>query len=65
MAAFASLTAAYERIHTPALMSDAAKAYLNSLTPEQRAKTVYPFDDAERFELALHSCRRPQGRRAA
>jgi hypothetical protein len=48
-AAFGLLMAAYERVNTPALMSDAAKAYLNSLTPEQRAKTVYPFDDAERL----------------
>ena len=43
------LTAAYERINTPALMSDAAHAFLNSLTPEQRAKVVYSFDDAERL----------------
>lgn len=49
LAAVSLLTAAYERINTPALLSDAAKAYLNSLTPEQRAKTVYPFDDAERL----------------
>ena len=42
------LTAAYERINTPALMSDAARAYLNSLTPEQRAKTTIPFNDDER-----------------
>lgn len=49
LAAVGSLTAAYERINTPALLSDAAKAYLNSLTPEQRAKTVYQFDDAERL----------------
>lgn len=48
-AAFGLLMAAYERINTPALMSDAATAYLNSLTPEQRAKTVFPFDDAERL----------------
>ena len=48
-AAFGLLTAAYERVNTPAALSDAAKAYLNSLTPEQRAKTVYPFDDAERL----------------
>src|SRR6478752_2106507 len=49
LAAVGLLTAAYERINTPALMSDAAKAYLNSLTPEQRTKTVFPFDDAERL----------------
>ena len=49
LAAFLLLTAAYERVNTPALMSDAARAYLNSLTPEQRAKTQIPFDDAERL----------------
>ncbi|SRR5581483_10741568 len=38
--ALALLTAACQRINTPVLMSDAARAYLNSLTPEQRAKTV-------------------------
>ncbi len=49
LAAFGLLTAAYERVNTPVLMSDAAKAYLNSLTPEQRTKTQIPFDDAERL----------------
>jgi hypothetical protein len=48
-AAVGLLTAAYERVNTPVMMSDAAIAYLNSLTPEQRAKTAYPFDDAERL----------------
>jgi len=43
------LTAAYERINTSALMSDAAHAYLNSLTPEQRAKTMIPFAAEERL----------------
>jgi hypothetical protein len=45
--AFGLLTAAYERINTPALMSDAARAYLNSLTPELRAKTTIAFTDDE------------------
>ncbi len=49
LSALGLLTAAYERVNTPVLMSDAAKAYLNSLTPEQRAKTQIPFDDAERL----------------
>jgi hypothetical protein len=48
VSAFALLTAAYERINTPALMSDAARAYLNSLTPELRAKTSIAFTDDER-----------------
>ena len=43
------LTAAYERINTPALMSDAAHAYLNSLTPELRAQSMIPFDSEERL----------------
>jgi len=47
--ALALLTAAYERINTPALMSDAAHAYLNSLTPELRAKTTIPFTAEERL----------------
>jgi uncharacterized protein DUF3500 len=46
--AIALLTAAYERINTPALMSDAAQAYLNSLPPDLRAKTSFPFADEER-----------------
>jgi hypothetical protein len=49
LAAFGLLTAAYQRVNTPVLMSDAAKAYLNSLSPELRAKTQIPFDDAERL----------------
>src|SRR5258706_5396525 len=49
VSAFALLTAAYERINTPALMSDAARAYLNSLTPELRAKTTIPFTAEERL----------------
>lgn len=47
--AFGLLTAAYERINTPVLMSDAARAYLNSLTPELRAKSMIPFDSEERL----------------
>lgn len=49
LAALGLLTAAYERVNTPALMSDAARAYLNSLSPELRARTQIPFDDAERL----------------
>jgi hypothetical protein len=42
------LTAAYERLDTPATMSEAAKAWLASLEPEQRAKAVIAFQDDER-----------------
>src|SRR5690348_9293760 len=48
LAALGLLTAAYERTNSPAIMSDAAKAYLNSLTPDLRARAVIPFDSEER-----------------
>jgi Protein of unknown function (DUF3500) len=43
------LTAAYERIHSTSVMTDAARAYLASLTPEQRARTTFPFSADERM----------------
>jgi hypothetical protein len=46
---FALLTAAYERIQSVGTMTDAAKAYLASLTPELRARTQFPFDADERM----------------
>ena len=49
VSALGLLTAAYQRIDTPALMSDAAKAYLGSLSPELRAKTMIPFSEDERL----------------
>ena len=49
LCALGLLTAAYQRINTPVLMSDAARAYLNSLTPKQRAQSVIPFDSEERL----------------
>lgn len=47
------LVAAYERVNTPLLMSEAAQAYLASLTPELRAKAVIPFDSEERTNWAF------------
>jgi hypothetical protein len=44
------LTSAYTRIHSASVMSDAAKAFLSSLNPEQRAQATYPFTDDERFD---------------
>ena len=44
------LTSAYTRIHTTSVMTDSAKAFLASLTPEQRAQATYPFVDDERFD---------------
>ena len=44
------LTSAYHRTSTVALMAKAANNFLNSLTPEQRAKATYKFEDDERFD---------------
>lgn len=45
---FALLTAAYERIQSISTMTDAAKAYLAALTPEQRARTQFSMNADER-----------------
>ena len=47
--AAALLTAAYKRTGTPATMADAARAYLGSLTADQRARTRLPFEGEERM----------------
>jgi len=44
------LTAAYSRLHTPAIMAETAKAFLASLDPEQRARATFQFQDEERFD---------------
>src|SRR5579864_7097945 len=44
------LTSAYNRIHSASVMSDAAKAFLASLNPEQRAQATFQFQDDERFD---------------
>lgn len=44
------LTSAYTRMHSASAMSDAAKAFLASLTPEQRAQATFQFSDQERFD---------------
>lgn len=43
------LTSAYYRVNSPLVMSEAANAFLNSLTPAQRAKASFDFKDQERF----------------
>jgi hypothetical protein len=48
-ASFALLTAAYERLQSITTMTDAAKAYLASLSPELRARTQFPFNTEERL----------------
>ena len=42
------LMAAYERTTQEGVMTNAAKAYLNALSPELRARTVFPFGTDER-----------------
>ena len=43
------LTAAYNRTNSASLMTEAANRFLASLTPEQKAKATFKFDDAERM----------------
>ncbi|MCS7026512.1 MAG: DUF3500 domain-containing protein [Bryobacteraceae bacterium] len=43
------LTSAYYRVSSPFVMSEAANAFLASLTPEQREKAQFDFQDEERF----------------
>lgn len=43
------MTSAYYRVSSPSVMSDAAKAFLSSLTPEQRSKATFEMKDEERF----------------
>ena len=45
----ALLTSAYTRMHSASVMADSAKAFLASLTPEQRAQATFPFQSDERF----------------
>src|SRR5215813_1263819 len=44
------LTSAYVRIPSSSIMETAAKNFLNSLTPEQREKATYKFEDDQRFD---------------
>ncbi len=44
------LTSAYYRIHSAAILSETAQAFLASLTPEQKAKASFRFQDEERFD---------------
>jgi hypothetical protein len=43
------LASAYSRLHSASVMSDTAKAFLASLTPEERARATFQFQDEERF----------------
>ena len=43
------LTSAYTRMHSASVMADAAKAFLGSLTAQQRAQATFQFDSDERF----------------
>ncbi len=43
------LTAAHHRTNSISIMTESAQAFLASLTPEQRSKTIFKFEDEERF----------------
>ena len=43
------LTAAYYRINSPSVMSDAAKAFLAALPPDLKARATFSFADEERY----------------
>jgi hypothetical protein len=47
-AAAVMLTAAFNRTNTISVMTESANRFLASLTPEQKAKAVWTFEDAER-----------------
>src|SRR3954451_18937750 len=42
------LTAAYNRMNSASVMTEAANRFLASLSPDQKAKATFKFDDAER-----------------
>src|ERR1700719_4580411 len=42
------LTAAYHRIESASVMTEAANRFLASLTPDQRAQATFKFEDDER-----------------
>ncbi len=52
------LTAAYVRVPASSTMARTANAFLSSLTPDQRAKATFPFQDDER--LNWHFIPRPR-----
>jgi hypothetical protein len=45
------LTSAYYRIESASVMSQAANAFLASLTPDQKAKATFQFQDEERYNF--------------
>jgi hypothetical protein len=47
------LTSAYNRTNSASVMAEAANRFLASLTPEQRSKAAYSFEDAERTMWAF------------
>jgi hypothetical protein len=47
------LTAAYKQTSSANVMAESANRFLASLTPEQKAKAVFTFEDAERVNWAF------------
>ena len=54
-AAAVLLVAAYNRANTSSVMTESANRLLASLTPEQRAKATFSFEDAERVNWFVNS----------
>ncbi len=46
---FFLLAAAYQKAHTIPLLTETAKELLRTLTPEQKAKILFPFNSEERY----------------
>jgi hypothetical protein len=44
------LTSAYYRIHSASMLAESAQHFLASLTPDQRAKATFRFEDEQRFD---------------
>jgi hypothetical protein len=51
VAAVMLLTSAYHRVQSSDVVSQAANAFLASLTPDQKAKATFQFQDEERFNF--------------
>jgi hypothetical protein len=53
LAGLVLLVAAYNRTNSASVMTEAANRFLAALTPEQRAKATFSFEDGERFNWAF------------
>ena len=54
------LTSAYNRLTSSSLMAESANRFLASLTPEQRAKATFAFEEDERQNWHFVPIERPR-----